>query len=213
MADDSGRLERGKVSGRVVVIVLFATAFLMWGIVFVTGLRQRAADRASRAAAEAADSAVTPEQVRSWMKTLPQTWIKVSFVEGQGYVLYVPCYSSNSGLRLRTAPDSVPGLDCEYCDSLDSYAVKTIVHTRKDSVWEMRLEPAAGRMRILPVDDSLLKSFPEAPFKDKLLIWTRQREGGRIDSMLFVPKSQETEFETLRAEDENPEGCGGGAPE
>jgi hypothetical protein len=206
-------MEQGRVSGKLVVIVLFASALLMWAIVLLTGLRQRAADRASRAAAEAADSAVTPEQVRSWMRKLPQTWIKVSYVEGQGYVLYVPCYSSNSSLELRTAPDSVPGLDCEYCDSLDSYAVKSIVHTRKDSVWEMRLDPAIGRLRILPVDDSLLKSFPEAPFKDRLLIWTREREDGRIDSMLFVPRSQETEFETLRAEDENPEGCGDAGPE
>jgi hypothetical protein len=31
--------------------------------------------------------------------------------------------------------------------------------------------------------------------------------------MIFVPKAQEPEFETLRAEDENPEGCNGGGGE
>lgn len=212
-ADQSGRAGRGKVSGPLVVIVLFSGALLLWGIVFLVGLRQRASDRAEVAAQGSADSAVTPDEVRTWMKALPEKWVKVSLVEGQGYVLYVPCYSSNSSLDLRTGQDSLPGLACEYCDSLDNYSVKSILHTRNDSVWEMRLDPPAGRLRILPVNDTLLKNFPEAPFKDKILVWTRERGGGKIDSMLFVPKSQETEFETLRAEDENPEGCGGSDPD
>jgi hypothetical protein len=96
---------------------------------------------------------------------------------------------------------------------LDNYGVKSILHTRADSSLEFRLDRAAGTVRVLPVTDSLLKNFPEAPFKGQLLIWTRSRGSGKMDSMLFVPKSQETEFETLRAEDENPEGCGGGDPD
>ena len=107
-----------------------------------------------------------------------------------------------SGGRLREA--------CEFCDSLGSYSVQGIRQTRADSVWELRLDPPAGSLRILPVTESLLRGFPEAPFKGKLMLWTRPREGGRTDSMVFVPKSLEAEFETLRAEDENPEGCGGG---
>ncbi len=213
MADQTGKSERGGVSGRVVVFVLFGGALLLWGIVFLIGLRQRASDRDGAAAGATADSAATADAVRDWMKTLPEKWIKVSRVEGQGYVLYVPCYSSNSVLTLRTAADSLPGLVCEYCDSLDNYTVASILRTRKDSVWEMRLDPPAGRLRILPVNDSLLRNFPEAPFKDKLLVWTRPSGGGPADSMLFVPKTQETEFEVLRAEDENPEGCGGGDPD
>ncbi|HKP96013.1 MAG TPA: hypothetical protein VJ385_09680 [Fibrobacteria bacterium] len=213
MADHAGKSGQSGVSGRVVVIVLFAGAVLLWGIVFLVGLRQRASDRAGRDAQDAADSAVTAEEVRAWMKALPEEWIEVSLVEGQGYVLYVPCYSSNGSLALRTAPDSLPGLSCEYCDSLDNYSVKSILRTRRDSVWDLRLDPPAGRLRILPVNDSLLKRFPEAPFKDKLLLWTRSLADGRTDSMIFVPKSQETEFEVLRAEDENPEGCGGTDPD
>jgi hypothetical protein len=201
----------GKVSGRLIVLILFPGALLMWGIVFLVGLRQKQADR--NYSADAVDSATTPDEVRSWLKALPENWVKVSEVEGQGWVLYVPCYSSNGSLLIRTQPDSLPGLNCEYCDSLGAYAVAAITHTRRDSVWELRLEPAAGRVRILPVTDSLLKNFPEAPFKDRLLLWTRLHEGGRTDSMVFVPKSQETEFETLRAEDENPEGCNAGEGE
>ena len=52
-----------------------------------------------------------------------------------------------------------------------------------------------------------------APFRDRIMLWTRQRAEGKIDSMVFVPKTQESEFETLRAEDENPEGCGGTDPD
>jgi hypothetical protein len=207
-AEQPQQTPKGKVSGRLIVLVLFSTALLMWGIVFMVGLRQRESDRRNAESAEGADSATTREEVRLWLKALPENWIKVSQVEGQGWVLYVPCYSPNGALALRTVPDSVPALACEYCDSLGEYAVKTIRHTRGDSAWELRLDPPAGLIRVLPVTDSLLRQFPEAPFKGKVLLWTRPREGGRVDSMVFVPKSQETEFETLRAEDENPEGCG-----
>lgn len=200
--------ESGKVSGRVVVIVLFAAALLMWAAVLMTGFREKRENRAAAEAAEAVDSASDPTRIRSWMNTLPETWVKVTRVEGQGYVLYVPCYSSNSSLVLRTRPDSLPGISCEYCDSLGRFDVTGISRPRRDSSWEFRLEPPAGSVRIFPVDEALLKRFPEAPFKDKVLLWIRTPEGGAADSMLFVPKSQETEFESLRAEDENPEGCG-----
>lgn len=200
----------GKVSGRLIVLVLFSSALIMWGIVFMVGLRQKEADRNGTDPGGTTDSAATAEEVRAWLKALPESWIRVTQVEGQGWVLYIPCYTSNASLLIRTAADSAPGVACEFCDSLGSYAVSGIRHTRADSVWELRLDPLAGGLRILPVTDSLLKAFPEAPFKGKLMLWTRPREGGRTDSMVFVPKSQETEFETLRAEDENPEGCGGG---
>ncbi|MEO6096221.1 MAG: hypothetical protein ABIW76_11155 [Fibrobacteria bacterium] len=205
-AHNSGQ---GKTSGKLIVITLFSTALLMWAIVFMVGLRQKRTDRQAVATADGIDSASTPEAVRMWLKSLPGNWIKVSEVEGQGWVLYVPCYSGNGSLTLRTAADSAPGIVCEYCDSLGEYTVKSILRTRIDSVWDLGIDPPAGRLRILPVTERLLKSFPEAPFKGRLLLWTRGR-GDRVDSMVFVPKSQETEFETLRAEDENPEGCGEG---
>jgi hypothetical protein len=214
---DSG--VQGKVSGPLVVIVLFSCAFLMFGILFFVSYRQKLSDQAALAAqnaSEFSDSATTAETVRMWMASLPREWVKVTAVEGQGYVFLVPCYSSNATLTFKSEPDSSPRLVCEYCDSLGEYAVRSIARNRRDSSWEYRLggqEGEAGRMRIMPVTDTLLKNFPEAPFKDKILLWTRSRKDGtggpaKIDTLLFVPKTQANEFEILRAEDENPEGCG-----
>jgi hypothetical protein len=193
------------VSGKWVVLIVFGGALLMWLTVFLIGLRER-----RQHPGDATEVVTTSPQVRVWLHTLPMRWSKVSFVEGQGWVLYVPCYSANSEIAIRTAPDSAPGLECEYCDSLDAFAVKAIARDRKDSALYLRLEPEAGDVRILPVNDSLLRTFPEAPFQDRILLWIRPRAGAKADTMVFVPKSQESEFETLRAEDENPEGCDGG---
>ncbi len=212
-AGQTGQTGHGKASGRWIVIVLFTCALMMWGIVLLVGLRKRAERTGMRETAEITDTASGADQVKLWMRSLPEKWVKVTLVEGQGYVLYVPCYSGNGLLSTRTIADSLPGLSCEFCDSLDDYTVTSILRNRKDSVWQLRLDPPVGTVRILPVNDSLLKAFPEAPFKDRLLLWTRPLAGGRVDSMIFVPKSQETEFETLRAEDENPEGCGGTDPD
>lgn len=197
--------QRSGVPGKWVVLLVFGGAFLMWLTVFLIGLRER-----RQHAEDSTEVVTTAPQVRVWLHSLPPRWSKVTFVEGQGWVLYVPCYSANSEIAIRTLPDSAPGLDCEYCDSLDAFAVKAIARDRKDSAWYLRLAPEAGDVRIVPVDDSLEKAFPEAPFQDRILLWIRTRAGGKADTMVFVPKGQESEFETLRAEDENPEGCDGG---
>jgi hypothetical protein len=196
---------RSGVSGKWVVFLVFGGAFLMWLTVFLIGLRER-----RQHAGDSTEVVTTSPQIRVWLHSLPQRWSKVTFVEGQGWVLFVPCYSANSEIAIRTMPDSAPGLECEYCDSLDAFAVKAIARDRKDSAWYLRLMPEAGDVRILPVDDSLERAFPEAPFQDRILLWIRARAGAKADTMVFVPKAQESEFETLRAEDENPEGCDGG---
>jgi hypothetical protein len=193
------------VSGKPIVFAVFGGALLMWATVLLIGMNEKK----KRHAHEGVETISEPTAVRTWMAGLPGRWTRVTQVEGQGWVIYVPCYSSNSELAFRTAPDSLPGIACEYCDSLDVYTVKSASRPKRDSVWEFGLDPAAGSLRLVPVRDSLLKSFPEAPFKDRILIWSRMRGEGKSDSMIFVPKEQESEFETLRAEDENPEGCGG----
>lgn len=203
----------GKTSGKVVVFTLFAGAFLLFGILFTVSYRQKLANQAELLAnnpSEFTDSAVTAESVRQWMSGLPGEWVKVTLVEGQGYVLFTPCYSPNASLTLKSRPDSLPRVTCEYCDSLGEFTVRSIGRARRDSAWEFRLESGsdAGKLRILPVNDSLLRQFPEAPFREKLLIWTRSRPGAKSDTLLFIPKTQEAEFEALKAEDENPEGCG-----
>jgi hypothetical protein len=204
----------GKVSGRLVVFIVFGGALLLWAIVLLTGYRQKLANQALvDNPSLTRDSAVTPEAIRAWLGVLPPEWLKVTPVEGQGFVLFVPCYSSNSRLTLKAAPDSLPSLACEYCDSLEDFRV-TSVTRGSDSAWDIRPEPEAGSIRIVPVTDSLLQRYPETPFRDRLLLWIRAQRPdstGRagVDTMFFVPKALENEFETLRAEDENPEGCGG----
>lgn len=209
---------QGKTDGRVVVFILFAGAFLLWGIVFLTGLGEkrrlgRDGHLGGSAGENLRDSTAQPDSLRAWMSRLPPEWVKVTKVEGQGFVLLVPCYTSNSTLSFHEPADSLPQVECEYCDSLAQYSVIGMAKARNDSAWELHLNPPAGNVEILAVSDTLLKRFPEAPFQDRILFWTRARLGGvgdsaAIDTMFFVPKTQENEFEVLRAEDENPEGCG-----
>lgn len=199
-----------------VVLALFAGALLLWGIVFIIGLRTRDSRGGLLGVGSAAilrDSTAHPDTMRAWASRLPGEWVKVTKVEGQGFVLLVPCYTPNSTLAIRLPPDSLPQLDCEYCDSLGQYGVIGIGKDRNDSAWQLHLNPPTGDLRILSVTDSLLKRFPEAPFQDRILVWSRPRQGAAdtaaaSDTMVFVPKAQENEFEVLRAEDENPEGCG-----
>jgi hypothetical protein len=198
------RAPRTGVSGKWVVVAVFGGALLMWLAVFLVGLRER-----RTRSGDSVEIVTTTPQMRVWLRSLPEHWSKVTQVEGQGWVLYVPCYAANSEISIRTAPENPPGVTCDYCDSLDSFTVKAIARDRHDSTWYLRLQPEAGDLRILPVSDSLLQAFPEAPFQDRILLWIRPGAKGKADSMIFVPKAQESEFETLRAEDENPEGCNG----
>src|SRR5688500_14276169 len=116
---------RGKVDGRIVVLVLFAGAFLLWGIVFLTGLNERKARGGllREDGGVARDSTAHPDSLRAWISRLPPDWVKVTQVEGQGFVILVPCYSSNSTLSLRRPADSLPQVECEYCDSLGRFGV------------------------------------------------------------------------------------------
>lgn len=226
----------GKVDGRIVVILLFAGAFLLWGIVFLAGLNQRGSRGQLPGREDGAyrDSSAHPDTLRAWLAKLPAEWVKVTRVEGQGFVILVPCYTSNSELAFRTEPDSLPRLQCEYCDSLGQYGVLGIARDHRDTTLELQLNPPAGELKVLAVTDSLLARYPEAPFQDRILVWSRPRrvEGGAApdsaaaddstgvqptaqvaatpaaDTLIFVPRHQENEFEVLRAEDENPEGCG-----
>jgi hypothetical protein len=215
-------MSKGQVNGKLVVFLLFGGALLLWAIVFMTGYRQKLANQTAIEAGSRPhrDTVVTPDTVRALLARLPSEWLKVTPVEGQGFVIFVPCYSSNSRLLLKPSGDTAvhalagrPLLSCEYCDSLDDFAVQGIGTAPGDSVIDLVLAPAAGNVSIIPVKDTLLQKFPEAPFRDRLLLWIRAQgvdSTGKpsLDTMFFVPKSEESEFEVLRAEDENPEGCG-----
>lgn len=209
------RGQNGRVDGRLVVLVVFGGALLLWSIVFMQGLKERDRSRQGRAQERAGavfrDSTAHPDTLRAWLGRLPAEWSRVTFVEGQGLMILVPCYSQPGTLSLRLPPDSLPQVNCEYCDSLTQYAILGMARIGRDSIHDLLLHPPAGSLRVLPVTDSLLQAFPDAAFRDRILLWTRnRRKAGDMagDTLLFVPKSQESEFEVLRAEDENPEGCG-----
>jgi hypothetical protein len=220
-----GDRERGKVDGRLVVLLLFGGAFLLWGIVFMTGVHKRQGRGGMLAAGEAStrDSTAHPDSLRAWLRQIPSEWVRVTPVEGQGFVILVPCYSSNSVLTLRQPADSLPQAECAYCDSLGGYSILGMARDRRDSTWELLLDPPVGGIHVLPVTDSLLQRFPETPFQDRILLWIRTRPVANpdtsgttaqtaapavaADTLFFVPRHQENEFEVLRAEDENPEGC------
>lgn len=208
--------QRGKVSGKLVVLALFAGALLLWGIALLTGYREKLSQAGPlRGGGYIVDTLVTPDSVRAGLARLPSEWAKVTRVEGQGWVLFVPCYSSNSRIQLKALPDSQPTLACDYCDSPGDHAVRGIARDPRDSATHLVLDPPSGDVRVLPVSDALMARFPEAPFRDLLLLWIRPQgpdstgAPGALDTVIFVPKSLENEFEVLRAEDENPEGCGG----
>ncbi len=210
------------VSGPKVVFTLFAGAFLLAGILFTVGYRKKLSDQrllvANRPGAMAfIDSASTPEKIRAWLSPLPKEWVQVTSVEGQGYVLLVPCYSEIGKLRMMPDSGSGPILACDACREPGEFHIASLAVT-SDSAWDVRLAPPSGippaetiptgTLRIYPVSDSLLQHFPAAPFKGRIAVWIQPRASGQEDTALFVPKSEEREFETLRAEDENPEGCG-----
>ena len=212
----------GKTSGKLVVGLLFGGAFLLFGILFTVAYKQKLLNQSALAtmnASEYTDSAMTNSSIQNWMTNLPSEWVKVTFVEGQGYVIFTPCYTRNSTLKIKSDSDKAPMIMCEYCDSSSEYRINSIGKVRRDSAYEFKIVAENGiavsnstfnennLLRIVKVTDSIQLQFPDAPFKEKLLIWTKANAGGKIDSLIFVPKTQESEFETLKAEDENPEGC------
>lgn len=223
----------GKTSGKLVVILLFCGAFLLTGILFSVAYRQKLMSQANIAAnnaSEYTDSAMTNTEIRTWTAQVPNQWVKVTFVEGQGYVIYTPCYSHNSVLEINPGSDSnatIPNIQCDYCDNTNEYRISSIGKLRRDSSYEFNIVGENGNtplkndstvtstngsieksaFKIMNVTDSLQQQFGDAPFKEKVLLWARANEVGKIDTLLFIPKAQESEFESLKAEDENPEGC------
>jgi hypothetical protein len=212
-----------KVSGRIIVSVVYLGAIFMATALFLVGYKHKVNLRKGREAVEVWDKTVSPDAIRARMSALPQEWMKVTFVDTRGYVLFIPCYSENSALTLVTAPDSLPGINCEECDSLSDRRVTEIWRNSADSALHFTLSPARGELSVLPVRRELLAKFPGAPFQDKILLWITPKAGKAgtpptagiptEDTLIFAPKSQEKEFQVLRAADENSEGCGGSEPE
>ena len=205
----------GKVSGPELVFTLFGTAFLFFGIIFFFAYRQKISDDQSllqekTPRIELIDSAITREEIVGWLKKIPTDWTRITYIEGQGYVRFIPCYSSNEVIHFEFQSNSLPKLICEFCDSITNIPLNKLSHLKVDSSLDFNLSASLGNLRLFRVTEELQAHFQGAPLQNQILVWERNLEDGKMDSLVFIEKNQEIEFEVLKAEDENPEGC---APE
>jgi hypothetical protein len=185
-------------SGKKIVFLLYGTAILLClGLLW---FGKRAASKTP-----GRDGVPTVEALAA-LRALPSDWTRITTVEGQGWVIYVPCGSPAGTLRLEAFEDR-PRIACEFCDSLSG---ARILGFASDGLAGL---PAPGRIRfdvdvgreleIQTVDSLVRGRFPGAPLKDYLLVWKISPE----KALFFVPTLGAGYFETLRAEDESPEGC------
>ncbi len=195
------------MTGKKIVIVLFSTAFLLWGILFYAAWRQK--QKVNRdfmhTLTSAADTATGDSGIRRILDTLPRTWTRVSWIQGQGWAIYLPCDSEPGTLQLDPDSTGRPQWQCEFCDSLGGGRIARVVRHPWTGNIAVEID-SAGDAALEHVNDTVAARFSGAPFKQLVLTW---HPGGR-DSLVFTPAADVGEFETLRAADENPEGCGNG---
>jgi hypothetical protein len=194
------------MSGKKLVVAMLATALILWAIVFAVALHEkhRNAKAWSSSPRSSADTATTDAAVRSFLDSLPKSWARISSIEGEGWSIYVPCDSQSGSLLLKSDASGHPGWHCEFCDSLGDARIFRAFRFAEEGRLALDLG-LQGRAAIESVTDEVATRFENAPVKSFVLTWWPSPR----DSLVFVPAEDTTEFETLRAEDENPEGCGG----
>ena len=186
------------VSGKKIVFALYGIAVLM-----CLGLLWFGKTMASKTPGK--DGIPSVEAMKA-LRAFPTDWTRITFVEGQGWVIYVPCGSGPGVLRLE-ASDEISRITCEFCDSLPGARILGFAGEGLAGVPEpgvQRFDVDNGEeLRIQTVDSTLMARFPDAPLRDYVLSWKISRD----KALYFVPSEQADGFETLKAEDESPEGC------
>ncbi len=203
--------EEKRLSGRKIVIFLFSGVILLWLILFSFAYvhkQKLKAELAEREKFTLGQLWSHPDSVKQAMSSLPKTWQQITHIEGQGYVIFVPCFDSTGFLSMDTL-SSFPILNSNRFDSNTEVTIKELRKFHQDGHWEIPLGENAAPAQIWPVTDSLLKNYPDAPFRDYLLRIVNHAG----DTLLFTPQTSAQEFETLKAEDESPEGCREGGSE
>jgi len=206
VSDSSGS---SGTSGKTIIFVLFPLALLLCSMVFLVGLREKRMRLAGRPEITASEDAA----MRDLLDSIPSEWTRISSVQGQGWVIYVPCGSGVGTLRIApdsTAPSSPMGLQCAFCDSLHAAHINKVLRFAGGDKLELDLG-SQGTADAERVDDAVAQRFANAPVKDFVLIW-RPSGMDNTDSLVFVPTSQANEFETLKADDEAAQGCGEKTP-
>jgi hypothetical protein len=195
------------VSGKKIVLSLFAGAAALCGILFYAGLKEkrRRIDSLEKEPVPTADTLISPAEVKNLLDSLPQSWTRITRIQGQGWVVFVPCDAQAGSLLLSEDSLGQPALQCEFCDTLEQAPV--LGGLRPGSRLEMDLG-GLGKAAVDSVTDSVAARFQGAPVKGHVLTWIPVPG----DTLAFVPENEAGEFEVLRAEDESPEGCGGEDP-
>jgi hypothetical protein len=206
--------QAGRVSGRLVVPIIFGFAILMAGIVFWVGLQEkRSWDHISIPGLGQDSLTVTrADSLQRLMRDWPKEWMQVSRL-GERLAVVVPCFSETPKLTLTV--DSLdnrvyPLWNCPFCETSDSLSVVKWFKAPTPSSAPSRNEPS--NIMIYMQGDSipwiyrphgtLVSDAPMASLNGPALIVPR--EG---DSLWFFPTDSLSAVEMVREEDENPEGC------
>jgi hypothetical protein len=182
------------ISGKKIVPLLYGGALLLCAGLLAYGLYYRSSHRVSPP---------LPTEDRLLLADLPREWTRITKLEGQGWVVFVPCNSEAGSLVVESDAEN-PRLLCAWCDTVQEAVVRRV--TLKGKPVKVRLKlGTAGTAWVEPVDETVRARFPGALLRDYVLTWTLPSG----DAYYFVPTEQARDFEVLRAEDESPEGCGG----
>jgi hypothetical protein len=182
------------IPGKRIVPILYGSAILLCAGLLWYGLDYRSTHRVSPP---------LPAEDRAILAELPREWTRITLVEGQGWVVFVPCHAEAGSLVVESDAEN-PRLLCAWCDTIQEATVRRVTLKGKPVKVRLRLG-TMGTAWVEPVDAAVSARFPGAILPDYLLTWTLA-DG---TEMFFVPTQMVEMFETLRAEDESPEGCGG----
>jgi hypothetical protein len=182
------------LSGKKIVPLLYGVAVLMCAALLWYGLSIRGTR----------DDAPLSAEDRAVLADLPRAWTRITRLEGQGWAVYVPCHAEAGSLVIEADAEN-PRLLCAWCDTIQEGPIAR-VSLKGQMPRSVRLKLDAGEVALIePVDSAVADRFSGALLRDYLLTWTL-RDGS---ALFFVPSENKGDFETIRAEDGNPEGCSG----
>lgn len=186
--------DKNGISGKKIVPLVYGSAILMCLGLLLYGLWFRNTHVVSPP---------LPAEDRALLGDLPREWTLLTNVEGQGYAILIPCHEEAGTLTIEAEAEN-PRLTCTHCDSITEAIVRRV--TLKGKPVKVRLKLGVmGTAWVEPADAAVIAKFGGKASPDYVLTWTL-KDG---TEMVFVPSLMAWEFKTVKAEDENSEGCGG----
>ena len=188
------------VPGKKIVFILFAMALALCLTVFLFGLREKHRRQAGLPEATATENF----PIRDILDSIPREWVHISLIEGQGWNIFVPCGSKAGALHLVPDSSGRMELQCAFCAPMEKAHILKVMRFAGGDKLQMDVG-ALGTATSERVKDAVAERFGDTPVKGHVLTWHYSAS----DSLVFVPASEAERFETLKAEDEAPEGCSG----